>query len=77
VRSGRPPMDFFDIRILSLLDEQLFHSAYSIAETLCVSESTILSHLRESLAVKKIHLRWTLQELKTSLREIPMETYRE
>jgi hypothetical protein len=51
-RSGRRPIDFFDIRILVLLDEQPFHSTYSIAEALCISQSTILSHLRESLGKK-------------------------
>jgi hypothetical protein len=42
-------LTFLDIRILALLDEQLFHSAYSIAEALGTSNSTILSDLRESL----------------------------
>jgi hypothetical protein len=51
VRSGRPPMDFLDIRILTLLDEQPFHSDYSIAEALGVSHSTILGHLNESLGM--------------------------
>jgi hypothetical protein len=35
-----------------LLDEQPFHSAYSIAEALADSNSTILSHLREALPPK-------------------------
>jgi Mn-dependent DtxR family transcriptional regulator len=52
VRSGRPPIDFLEIRILALLDEQHFQSAYSIAEALGVSYSTVLSHLRESLGTK-------------------------
>jgi DNA-binding Lrp family transcriptional regulator len=52
VRSRRPPIDFLDIRILALLDEQPFHSVYSIAEALGASHSTILSHLRESHDVK-------------------------
>jgi DNA-binding Lrp family transcriptional regulator len=47
-----PPIDFLDIRILALLDEQLFHSASLIAEALCASHSTILSRLRESLGMK-------------------------
>jgi hypothetical protein len=47
VPSGRPSIDFLDIRILTLLNEQPFHSVYEIAEVLCVSDSTILSHLRE------------------------------
>jgi hypothetical protein len=52
VRCGRLPIDFLDIRILALLDKQLFHSAYSIAEAREVSHSIILSHLRESLGMK-------------------------
>jgi hypothetical protein len=52
VRRSRPPVDCLDIRILALLDEQPFRSAYSITEALCVSHSTILSHLRESLGMK-------------------------
>jgi hypothetical protein len=49
-------IDFLDNRILALLDEQPFHSVYSIAEALCVSHSTMLSHLRESLRMKIFHL---------------------
>jgi hypothetical protein len=48
VRSGRPSIDFLDIRILALLDEQPFHSIYSVAKALGLSDSTILSHSRES-----------------------------
>jgi hypothetical protein len=52
VRSGKPPIDFLDIRILALLDKQPFHLASSTAEALCVSHLIILSHLRESLVMK-------------------------
>jgi hypothetical protein len=52
VRSGRPPIDFPDIRILVSLDEESFHSVYSVTEALCVSDSTILSHFLESLGMK-------------------------
>jgi hypothetical protein len=51
VRSGRPPIDFLDIQILELLEEQLFHLVYSIVEAQ-VSSSTSLRHLRESLGMK-------------------------
>jgi DNA-binding MarR family transcriptional regulator len=77
VPSGRPPIDFRDIRILALLDEQPFHSAYSIAEALGVSHSTILSHLRELVGMKSFHLRWIPHELTTSLRQIWMEICRD
>jgi hypothetical protein len=52
VRPGRPPIDFLDIGMLALLDEQPFHSAYLIDKALSVSRSTTLSHLRESLGMK-------------------------
>jgi hypothetical protein len=52
MRSARPPIDFLDIWILALLNEQPFDSANSIAETLSVSHSTILSYLREWLGMK-------------------------
>jgi DNA-binding transcriptional ArsR family regulator len=77
VRSGRPPIDFLDIRILALLDERLFHSADSIAEALGVSHSTILSHLPESLCMENFYLGWILHKVTTSLRKIRMETCRE
>jgi hypothetical protein len=52
VRSGRPSIDFLDIQILALLDEQPFHSIYSVAEALGLSDSTILSHSWESFGMK-------------------------
>jgi hypothetical protein len=58
VRSRRPRIDFLDIPILSFLDKQPFHSAYSIAEALNVSHSIIFCHLQESLGMKNFHLRW-------------------
>jgi transcriptional antiterminator len=73
MQSGRLPIDFLNIRILALLDEQPFQSAYSIAEALCVSRLTILSHLRESLGMTILHLPWILRELTTNLRQIRME----
>jgi hypothetical protein len=75
VWSGRPPTGFLDIQILALLDGQSFHSAYSNAEALCVSSSTILSHLRESLGMKIFHLPWVPQELAINLRQTWMETW--
>jgi hypothetical protein len=62
---------------LALLAEQPLYSAYSIAEAPGVSHSTILSHLRESLGMKNVHLRWIPHELTTSLRQIRMEMCRE
>jgi hypothetical protein len=69
-RSGRPPIDFFDIQILSSLEKQPFHSAYSPAEILDVSHTTILNHLRDSLGMKLFHLRWIpnqpMEQLRTT-----------
>jgi hypothetical protein len=58
------------------LDEQTFRSVHSTAEALGVSHSTILNHLRESLGMKNLHLRWIPHELTTSLPQIRMETCR-
>jgi hypothetical protein len=66
-RSSRPPIDFLDIRTLAFLNEQPFHSAYSIGEALGISHSTILGHLRESLGMNSFLLRWIPRELTTSL----------
>jgi hypothetical protein len=60
-----------------LLDEQPFHSAYSIAEAPGVSQSTVLSHLRESLGLKILQLYWIPHELTTSLQQIRMGTWRD
>jgi transcriptional regulator of aromatic amino acid metabolism len=57
-RSGRPPIDFLDIQILSSLEKQPLHSGHSLAEILDVSYTTILNHLRDSLGIKLFHLRW-------------------
>jgi biotin operon repressor len=46
------PIDFLAIRILALLNEQLFHSACSIANALGVSHALISNRLRESLRMK-------------------------
>jgi hypothetical protein len=76
VRSRRLRIDFLNIRILTLPDEQPFHSAYLIAETPGISHSTLLSYLRESLGLKIFHLRWIPHALTTSSQQIRMETCR-
>jgi hypothetical protein len=73
-RSDSPLIDFLDIRILALLDEQFFHLPYSIAEALGVSYLTLVNHSRESLGMKIFHLHWIPHELTTSFRQIRMET---
>jgi hypothetical protein len=63
--------------MLELLEEQPFHSVYSIAETLSVSQLIVLSHLRESFDMNAFHLRRIPYELMTNMREIRMDTCRE
>jgi hypothetical protein len=77
VRPDRLPITFLNIRILVWLNEQPFHSAYSIVEALCVSSSTILSHLWELLRMINFHVRWIPHEFTTSLGQIRMEPCRE
>jgi hypothetical protein len=67
-RSGRPPIDFLDIQILSSLEKQPFHSAQSLVEILDVSHTTILNHLRDSLGTKLFHLRWIANQMTEQLR---------
>jgi hypothetical protein len=76
-RSGRPRIDFFDIQILSSLEKQPFHSAYSLAEILDVSQTTILNHLRDSLGMKLFHLRWIPTQLTEQLRASRIQKYQE
>jgi AraC-like DNA-binding protein len=74
MRSGRPRINFLDIRILVLLTEQPVQSVYSIAEALGVSHSTILSRLRETFGMKFFHFCWIPYEQTTSLWQTRMET---
>jgi hypothetical protein len=55
-RSGGPPIDLLDIKIMSQPKKKPFHSAYSLAELLSVSPTTILNHLRDSLGMQLFHL---------------------
>jgi DNA-binding transcriptional ArsR family regulator len=64
-RSGRPPIDFLDIQILSSVEKQPFHLVYSLAEILDVSHTTILNHLRDLLGMKMFHLHWIPNQLST------------
>jgi hypothetical protein len=67
-QSGRPPIDFLDIQILSFFEKQLFHWAYSLAEILDVLHTTIVNHLRASLGIKLFHLCWIPNQLTEQLR---------
>jgi transposase len=58
IRSGRPPLDDLDNKILEILEKSPFESFHSIAERLLVAQSTILRHLHESVGFKSFHLHW-------------------
>jgi hypothetical protein len=49
IRSGRPPLDDLDGKILAILDKSPFEPAHSMAERLIVAYSTVLQYLREFL----------------------------
>jgi hypothetical protein len=66
-RSGRPLVDFLDIQILSNLEKDPFHSAYSLAEILKVSRAAILKN-SGGLSMKHFHLRWIPDQLTEQLR---------
>jgi hypothetical protein len=70
-------MDFLDIRILSLPEEQLFHSFHSIADARGISYSTILAHVPQSLGMNLSHFDWILHQLTNSLPSVGMETFPE
>jgi hypothetical protein len=67
-RSGRLPINFPDIQIRSSFEKHPFHSAYSLAEILDVSHTTILNQLRDSLGMNLFHLRWIPNQLTEQLR---------
>jgi hypothetical protein len=62
-RSGRSPIDFLDVQILSSLEKRPFRSAYSPSEVVNVSHAMILNHLRDSLHLEYFHLRWISHQL--------------
>jgi DNA-binding transcriptional ArsR family regulator len=55
IRSGRPPLDDLDDKILTILDKFLFESACSIAERLFIAHSTLSQHLDECLGLRSFH----------------------
>jgi hypothetical protein len=58
IRSGRPPLDDLDSKILAILEKSPFKSSHSIAKRLLVAQSTVLRHLRESIGFQSFHLHW-------------------
>jgi hypothetical protein len=69
IRSGRPPLDDLDGKILAILGKSLFESADSIFERLLVAYSTVLQYFHESFEFKSFHLHWVPHLLTGDLRE--------
>jgi hypothetical protein len=69
IRSGRPPLDDLDEKILTVLDKSPFELSRSIAERLAISHSTVLQHLHESIGFKSFHLHRVPHLLTVELRE--------
>jgi predicted HTH transcriptional regulator len=58
-------------KIQELLDQNPFESARSIAETLEISDSTVLKHLHDNLHFQSFYLRWVPHLLTPELRKQP------
>jgi hypothetical protein len=69
IRTGRPPLDDLDAKILTILNKYPFESARLISETLCIVYSTILLHSHDSIGFKSFHLYWVPYLLTDDLRE--------
>jgi hypothetical protein len=61
-RAGKPAIDVLDIQVLSSLEKQPFHSAYSLSEVLKVSHTTILNRFRDPLHLMKRCISYQLTE---------------
>jgi hypothetical protein len=68
-RSGKPSLEFIDSKIIACHNSDPFHPAYSIAEAIGISHSTVLNHLRDSLGMKNFHFRCIPQSLIDDLRQ--------
>jgi hypothetical protein len=76
-RSGRPPIDHLDTKILACLESEPSQSAYSLAEVLGVSQATVLNRLHTSLGMKAFHVRWVPYQLTSKLQTIRLAKCRE
>jgi hypothetical protein len=56
IRTGRPPLNDLDAKILAVFDKSFSESARSIAETLRVANSRVLLHLHNSICFRSFHL---------------------
>jgi hypothetical protein len=50
-RTGRPPLDDLDAKIVAILDKSLFESTWLLAERLRVDRIKVLEHLHLSICV--------------------------
>jgi transposase len=76
-RSGRPHAADLERRIQEMLDHSLFEGAQSIVETLQVSDSTALKHLRDDLGSRCFYFRWGPHLLTPELKEQRRRSARE
>jgi hypothetical protein len=66
-RSGRPPINHLDAKIIACLEREPFSSAYSLAEALDVLPAAVLSGLHNLLGLKTFYLRWVPHQLTDDL----------
>jgi hypothetical protein len=69
-RSGRPPINHLDAKILACLEREPLSSAYLLAEALGASPITVLNHLHNSLGMKIFHLRSVPHQLTDDIRQV-------
>jgi hypothetical protein len=69
-RSGRPPIDHLDAKIIACLEREPFSSVYSLVEVLELSPATVLSRFHNSLGMKIVHLRWVPHQLTDDSRQV-------
>jgi hypothetical protein len=68
IRSGRPPLDDLDGKIMAILNKSPFKSAHSIAERLRFVSPTVLQHLPKFLGFESFHLHCIPHQLTGDLR---------
>jgi hypothetical protein len=56
IRTGKPPLDDLDAKILATLDKSQFESTHSISDRLLIAHLTVLQHLYHSIGFKLFHL---------------------
>jgi hypothetical protein len=76
IRTGSPPLDDIDAKILTILNKSPFESAHSIAKRLAVTHGTALNHLHISIGFKSSDLRWVPHLLIEDLRHKQKEVAR-